>query len=369
MKIIKASCVDDALFQGINLLLTEGQRSPSRNGEVAVISSPVMTVNENPMRRVLFSPQRDANPFFHLNEALWMLAGRNDITWLDQFVGNFSERFGEKYHDGEMYQHGAYGYRWREHFDMEGGGEVGRLPDQLTTIVNMLKTNPDERRAVLAMWDPVADLAQNKKDIPCNTHIYLRIRGDRGDRDLGHGNVVDYDDRVLDLTVCCRSNDAIWGAHGANAVHFSILQEYLAARIGVGMGKLYQMSNNYHGYLDKMQPLIPYSEFPDHYQIGHVVSTQIVTHPGHFDHDLWIYFSDMWDCSQYTNKFFEDVAIPLRVSYALWRKKARARAKEALIGAGVTRGRDWLIAANQWFDRRLNATQKTIQLEGDQNVG
>ena len=40
----------------------------------------------------------------------------------------------------------------------------------------------------------------------------------------------------LQMTVHCRSNDIIWGTYGANAVHFSILQEYVAARIGVDLG-------------------------------------------------------------------------------------------------------------------------------------
>lgn len=180
------------------------------------------------------------------------------------------------------------------------------------------------------------------------------------------------DQLVLDLTVCCRSNDAIWGAHGANAVHFSILQEYLAARIGVGVGKLYQLSNNYHGYLDKMQPLVPYHEIDDLYQTTvfmRVGATTIVTHPAQFDHDLWIYFSDMWDCSKYTNKFFENVAVPLRASYALWRKKDRMQARATIMGKVGLLPCDWLASANQWFARHSNPSNKIVQLEGDQNVG
>ncbi len=178
--------------------------------------------NYNPMNRVSFNPKRDANPFFHLMEALWMLAGRNDATWLDQFVGDFSKRYSEE--DGKM--HGAYGFRWRKHFDIEGGGDGSlSIPDQLDTAVKLLKVNPDNRRVVIAMWDPIADLGQEYRDIPCNTHIYCRVRilGDVDfTGDWSH-------EPVLDLTVCCRSNDAIWGAHGANAVHF-----FGAARISCG---------------------------------------------------------------------------------------------------------------------------------------
>jgi hypothetical protein len=35
------------------------------------------------------------------------------------------------------------------------------------------------------------------------------------------------------MTVTNRSNDLCWGMLGANYVHFTILQEYLAARLGV----------------------------------------------------------------------------------------------------------------------------------------
>jgi hypothetical protein len=60
---------------------------------------------------------------------------------------------------------------------------------------------------------------------------------------------------VLDITVCCRSNDIVWGAYGANACQFSVLQEYLAARLDVGVGTYVQFSNNYHCYEDQWNKL------------------------------------------------------------------------------------------------------------------
>src|ERR1700733_5124864 len=106
MRTIHANCVDHALYQGLTLLEKSGIKGPSRNGDVLVMGCPVMTINHFPMNRVSFNERRNANPFFHLMEALWMLAGRNDATWLDQFVGDFSKRYAEP--DGKM--HGAYGF-------------------------------------------------------------------------------------------------------------------------------------------------------------------------------------------------------------------------------------------------------------------
>jgi len=135
---------------------------------------------------------------------------------------------------------GAYGWRWRDFFNY----------DQLAAIIDELKKNPTSRRCVLAMWNgmhvyeterseylPIeSDLCiarKGGKDVPCNTHAYFDVRGG-----------------MLNMTVCNRSNDAIWGAYGANVVHFSLLQEYMAEQIGVNVGLYYQFSNNFHAYLD-----------------------------------------------------------------------------------------------------------------------
>src|SRR5690606_34526281 len=152
------------------------------------------------------SPMRGANPFFHLFESLWMLSGRNDLPWLAQFnkqMATYSD-------DGGKTQPAAYGFRWREYFGY----------DQISELVDHLARDPKSRRAVIGMWDPWGihqtaegqyamngDLlsAQDSKDVPCNTHCYFQLRTTEAGTQL-------------DMTVTCRSNDALWGAHGANAV-------------------------------------------------------------------------------------------------------------------------------------------------------
>jgi hypothetical protein len=61
-----------------------------------------------PWERVLFNPTRDANHFFHFFEAMWILAGRNDVGFLKCIlpgIVNYSD-------DGSKF-HGAYGMRLR----------------------------------------------------------------------------------------------------------------------------------------------------------------------------------------------------------------------------------------------------------------
>ena len=224
MHVIKARNVNYALLEGVRYLSDVGIKRDSRNGPVLVAPTPVTTIYERPLERVLFWPDRDANPFFHLYESLWMLAGRNDITPLVRYNKQMQE-----YSDNGTTQHGAYGFRWRKVFGA----------DQLEKIAEGLQKNRDDRRQVLQMWEAVLDLGRIGKDVPCNLMCTFQVNTQG----------------ALDLTVFCRSNDIIWGAYGANAVHFSFLLEYMALWIGVPVGQLYQVSVNWHAYINIFDPL------------------------------------------------------------------------------------------------------------------
>lgn len=352
MKIIRARNVNDAYLKGLILIREDGLRQGSRAGEVLALPYPVTTIYENPQERVLFCPNRDANPFFHLFEALWMLSGSNDATWLDQFVKDFSSRFAED--DG--LQHGAYGFRWRKHFDVEGGGRFG-LPDQLNTLVQMLRRDQFDRRAVLTMWDPVADLGADRRDIPCNLVVVPRIRLEEAEPEPFGGDPLVRP--VLDITVFCRSNDAIFGCYGANAVHFSVLQEYLAARLGVNVGRYYQVSNNFHAYTAVLDKVWPPSGL-DYYVTGTVSPTHMFTNPDDIDPDVsrfmdWTVSSEPDQQPQIYphNTWFHETAEPMFVSHMLWKQKDHNHALEVLTNSSFLMADDWQIAAKAWMERRI----------------
>ncbi len=333
MQLIRARNVNDAYAQGLYYLVKAGIKSPSRVGEVLVSPVPVTTIYEQPQERVLFDSKRDANPFFHLFESLWMLAGRNDAKWLDRFVGDFSKRYAEA--DGVM--HGAYGWRWRNHFS------IPETFDQLQTVINRLRKDPNDRRVVIQMWDPEADLGADKLDVPCNLCVVPRVH-----------------DGKLDITVMCRSNDAIWGAYGANAVHFSMLQEYLASKIGVRMGTYYQISNNFHAYT-KVMDLVHDNEYhvmEDLYR-ERVFRTRVyplVTVPDAFEEDLQLFFtSSDKEIPElptrelvFTNSFFEVVAVPMMFAHHFAKKKEWASAIQFINGLNI----DWRDAGLAWIKRR-----------------
>lgn len=228
MKTILSKNVNEALLCGVRMMSEKSNvRNISPRGQETIeCIEPVCTIYTHPRERVLFEPARDANPFFHLMESLWILAGRNDVEWIAQFNKNIAT-----YSDNGETFHGAYGHRLR-YVVCNGWNHQ----DQLEEVVHLLKEDSNTRRAVLQIWNAGIDLNVNSKDLPCNDLIFLKIRDDK-----------------LIMTVCNRSNDMIWGAYGANAVHFSILQEYIAAKVGVEVGVYRQVSDSYHVYTNNPQ--------------------------------------------------------------------------------------------------------------------
>src|SRR4030095_2310130 len=119
--------VNDAYFDMLWWIRAEGRREDSRNGPLRVMPGPVLTIYQRPWERVLFDKDRDANPFFHLAECVWLLAGSESLHWIKYFNSKMSS-FSD---DGHTLK-GAYGYRWRMAFGC----------DQLLTVINMLQRAP-----------------------------------------------------------------------------------------------------------------------------------------------------------------------------------------------------------------------------------
>lgn len=324
-RLISARNVNDAFSDALWWLHVAGKLEESRNGPVIVAPGPVLTEYARPQERVLFSPARNANPFFHLMEALWMLGGRNDVEW----ISRYNQRMKTYSDDGE-YLHGAYGFRWREWFGF----------DQLQVLIEHLQRYPDSRRAVLEMWSANGDLITSEgvgglssKDLPCNTHCYFDLRGGR-----------------LNMSVLCRSNDAIWGAYGANAVHFSVLQEYVAGKLGTQVGRLHQYSHNLHIYTAKFEEdtlrRLRLGARNDHYCDAVFPLPLQSGEPG-WDEDLTAFLAGV--AQSFRTQFFRAVARPLRLAWACYRER---NFEEALSYVDDCYAEDWKLACRAWLERR-----------------
>lgn len=369
MRVIKAHSINEALFNGAQHLATFGLVEESRNGPVIVSPMPVLTEYLRPDNRVLVCRKRDANPFFHLFESLWMIAGRNDLEFPQTFVSTFGQ-----FSDDQQTLHGAYGYRWRNWFGY----------DQLELLIATLSDDPKTRRAVLSMWDasesPMlvdgvtaspSDLHTSiagGKDVPCNTHAYFDTIGGK-----------------LNMTVCCRSNDMILGAYGANAVHFSVLLEYVAAATGIPMGVYRQFSNNFHVYTELYDKIIsgprglsdlasaameedPYGE-PGPLRMKTFNNQKITPMPlmamgataEEFHRDCSAFcdvVTEHDEVDEYATAFFNHVVYPMYVSWKAWKRGDYDGAKHETLHI---RADDWRAAAQLWLKIREDIRKEKTQ--------
>jgi hypothetical protein len=284
-----------------------------------------------------------------------MLAGRNDI----EFLKNYAKQMELYSDDGGITQPGAYGHRWRNYFGY----------DQLPIVIDELKKDPMTRRCVLTMWngfhrDLMADTdtyveevksdlekaRDGSKDVPCNTHVYFSLHTGK-----------------LDMTVCCRSNDIVWGAYGANAVHFSVLQEFVALAVGAPMGRMYQISNNYHAYIDRPDVKRLFDEG------GAVLTTMRdlyvrgeVAHQHLFSFGMWEEF--LYEVTVLLNEpntklqsyFLRDVVKPMLLAHEAHKAGYTAHGIEILEGdkEDPRVPVDWHLAGKEWLERRLVAKRQ-----------
>lgn len=354
MKVIITRNVHTALPLALELLQHEGLRRDSRNGPVKVAPWPVTTIYMNPCERVIFWPERDANPAFHLYEALWMLEGRRDIMPMLRYTKNFAN-----YSDDGVTMHDAYGYRWRRHFskqDKTPYGITGYQLDQLKVIAEALQKNKEDRRCVLQMWDAEADLGKQGKAFPCNLICTFQVNSENR----------------LDLVVFCRSNDIIYGCYGANAVHMSFLLEYMALWVGVPVGTYTQVSINWHMY-EEIHKILPKllaitgdtARSPYELDIRHFPMTE--PRHGESSNDtikrldesirLLVFHAD----SGFTlprlfndDEPWVDVAYAVLKAHELWRTLAAPeRFEEPLkVLAAQPQNIDWVVAMKEWICRR-----------------
>lgn len=317
--LIKARNVNKVFPVGLMYIQKQGEERDSRNGPTLEIMEPAVVTYQFPDERVLFCPARDANPFFHLFESLWMLAGRADVAFLDQYNKGMSQ-----YSDDGISFNAPYGYRLRHTFGY----------DQLDAVIRRLRANPDDRRIVLQIHDPSdSELRGDSKDHACNLVITPRVRKGK-----------------LDWTVFNRSNDYIFGMTGANVVHMSIIHEYVATMSGLKLGSYTQISNCLHAYTEspvwqrvKDLPVV----CSDPYSVGMVAPHPLITFPEVWYKELCYWMERPWSGRYYVDPFFENVAKPMAIAHM-----AHKDSKDGLKYVGKIAATDWRLACTEWLERR-----------------
>lgn len=199
-------------------LLAKGEKVPSRNGATLELPFTGITIMQ-PQHREILVQGRKHNLAAQIAETMWVLAGRNDIEFLERYLPRAKD-FSD---NGETWRAG-YGPRLRA---FTGQYQV---IDQLGYVVDLLRETPDTRQAVISIWNPEVDTSPGK-DIACNNWLHFLAR-----------------DNYLDLHVAVRSNDMMWGWSGINVFEWSSLLEIVAGMVGLDIGQLHFSVSSFHLY-------------------------------------------------------------------------------------------------------------------------
>ena len=205
---MRFSSATEALPHLLNKLLTAGSVIPSRNGGTRELTMQHITIDQT-TDPYITTPGRNVSLPAQIAETMWILAGRNDVEWLANYLPQ-APRFSD---DGKTWR-GGYGPRLRKFAGIDDN------IDQLKYIIDLLREDPDTRRAVFTIYDPATD-SRPGKDIPCNNWVHFLAR-----------------DGKLHAHVAIRSNDAMWGWSGINSFEWSILNQVVAAYAGLHPGTI-----------------------------------------------------------------------------------------------------------------------------------
>lgn len=266
----QAENLSSALVMLCKGLMGSGVDVTRRGYQCREFPGAVLVEITNPTDRYVRVPERKWNKTFGWIESLWLARGDNSLEMPASYVKNlvnFSDdgkfmragygprirRYGDnfdsmvtlsgkllprQYKNGKADENGRY-------LKLKAPGLYQNVTDQLRFVIEKFKQDIDTREAVITIHDPISDnFNQNEedgekasllltKDTPCTRSIHFMIVNGK-----------------MNCYVDIRSNDLIWGFSAVNVFNFTLMQEYVAAIVGVPVGKYYHKADNLHVYKD-----------------------------------------------------------------------------------------------------------------------
>lgn len=104
-----------------------------------------------------------------VEELLWMLRGETNIRSLQDKGVHIWDEWADIY--GNLGP--VYGQQWRKWFKAYDGFFTDKEIDQVSNVINEIKTNPDSRRLIVTAWNP-ADIDLMKLP-PCHCFFQFRV--------------------------------------------------------------------------------------------------------------------------------------------------------------------------------------------------
>jgi len=245
----------------LNWLVREGKHVTSRGLATRELTGVTLDFPYGPRCMLPIGVNRGVNLRLVAVEALQLLAGVNRPDLIERAAPAFNDVLV----DPNNPDYGAYG---------------PRIATQLPAVVDLLRTDPATRRAIVTIFEP-RDLYHNG-DRPCTLNLGFLLRNDQ-----------------LELHTTMRSQDAFLGLT-YDLFSFTQIQETLARLLNVGVGRVTHHVYSLHVYesdLDRVAKLqttdVVYPELPhgidvsddvDPFMRAAALLNNVVTQPGR---DTW----------------------------------------------------------------------------------
>ena len=158
-----------------------------------------------------------------VGELLWFLSGSTNVSWLQENGIRIWNEWADA--DGELGP--IYGSQWRS---WNAGG--GRYIDQVSEVLQTLKTDPDSRRMIVSAWN-VGDLDRMAL-APCHAFYQLYVA-----------------DGKLSLQLYQRSCDMFLGVP-FNIASYALLTHMFAQQAGLEVGDFIWSGGDCHIYMNHL---------------------------------------------------------------------------------------------------------------------
>ena len=159
-----------------------------------------------------------------IGELLWFLSGDSNVRWLQENGVRIWNEWADE--NGDLGP--VYGVQWRR-WNAGDGREI----DQISQVLETLKTNPDSRRMIVSAWN-VGDLPKMALE-PCHAFFQLYVADGR-----------------LSLQLYQRSADMFLGVP-FNIASYSLLTHMFAQQAGLEVGDFIWTGGDCHIYSNHVE--------------------------------------------------------------------------------------------------------------------
>lgn len=219
----KANTLDDILNLVFNHLITNGREIKTSRGLV-LEEIGVMIKIKNPRSRVSITETR-GKIMSALGELLWYFSKENKLEFIEYYIPQYKKESQDK-----LTIYGGYGKRI---FNFREG------INQFDNVINLLKSNPNTRRAVIQIFDS-EDINTQHLEVPCTCTMQFFVR-----------------DNKLEMITHMRSNDALFGLLH-DVFSFTMIQEIIACYLNIEIGEYHHSVGNLHIYKNKIPNITNY---------------------------------------------------------------------------------------------------------------